>query len=175
MPVGYRPKPSFGWIWSLAIGGAILASPWLAVLDAQDEVLPAGDAILIQVLFALLSVIGAWVVLIGVLHGQMRYEFTQDALYLRHGFLLAYRIPYDSVESVERRDLRPTLWSSMRWPGLALYKVPYAGDGQIRMVSTRMKRGVTVIRAGGSLYGVSPAEENLFEAELVSRSPGLRR
>lgn len=165
----FRPKPSFGWAWSFLLAAILLVA---AVAPLLDRALPV--TVVGLILSAFIGAIGIWVWLIGIMHWQMLYEFADDALHLRLGFLLTYRIPYDEIDGVEQRDLRPTLWSSMRWPGLAVYKVPYGGDGQIRMMSTRMARDVVVIRADGNLYGMSPAEEDRFLAELRSRAKRLR-
>ena len=63
----------------------------------------------------------------------MRYELDADALTLRYGPVLTYRIPLNQVQSVERRNLRLSLWSSVRLPGVALFSVPYRGLGQVKM------------------------------------------
>ena len=46
----------------------------------------------------------------------MRYELDVDALTLRYGPVLTYQIPLNEVQSVERRDLRISIWSSGVWP-----------------------------------------------------------
>jgi hypothetical protein len=58
----------------------------------------------------------------------------------------------------------------MRWPGLALYKVPYGKHGNIHMCSTRMNRGVVLIQTPKGLYGISPAEEARFIDTLRARA-----
>jgi hypothetical protein len=74
------------------------------------------------------------------------------------------------VRAVHREDLHVQLWSSLRWPGLALYKVPYSGLGPVRMCSTRVNRGVVLIETPKGLYGVSPAEEDRFIDTLRTRA-----
>jgi hypothetical protein len=100
----------------------------------------------------------------------MRYEFGPQELTLRFGPILRYRIPYTDVRGVSQRDLNVQMWSSVRWPGLALYKVPYAGMGAVRMCATRVNRGVVLIETITGPYGVSPAEPERFIDALRSRA-----
>jgi len=88
---------------------------------------------------------------------------------LRCGPVLSYRIPLDQVQSVERRDLRMSLWSSVRLPGVALFSVPYRGMGQIKMCATAALKGILLIEAAGELYGITPQDESGLLAALQAR------
>lgn len=166
----FLPKPSLGWVWALGlalfIAFSLLIIPVAAYLDPEEEI-PLLVMVMILVidipLFVMFAAIAAY-------FPAMRYEFTPGELVLRYGPLLRYRLPYDQIQDVHKQDLSAQAWSSMRWPGLALYKVPYSKMGQIRMCSTRMNKGVVLIETVNGLYGVSPAEEERFMDTLRSRA-----
>ena len=116
----FRPKRSFGWVWALVIV--------LAALEPEEK-LPSFAWAIIVAIYASLFV---FFVAVAVFFPAMRYEFGPDDLVLSYGPILRYRIPYGEVRAVHREDLHVQLWSSLRWPGLALYKVPYSGLGPVR-------------------------------------------
>jgi hypothetical protein len=99
----------------------------------------------------------------------MRYELADDALVVSCGPLLRYRVPYAEITDVRRADLTPSLWSSMRLPGLALWGVRYADVGNIHMCATRMAKGILLITAGKRRYGITPADEVHFTVALSTR------
>jgi hypothetical protein len=101
----------------------------------------------------------------------MRYELEGRALTLRYGPLLTYRIALDEVQSIERRDLPISLWSSFRLPGLALFAVPYRGMGQIKMCATAAATDILLIEAAGELYGSTPADEAGLLAAIEAGRP----
>lgn len=99
----------------------------------------------------------------------MRYELGSGELILRYGPVLTYRIPLSGIVRIRRRNLAISLWSSMRLPGLALFKVPYSDVGTIRMCATSASRRILLIETDGAAYGLTPADEEGFVAELKSR------
>lgn len=159
----FRPKPSLGWLWVLAM--TLLMTVPLPIAFTVDP--PKPDEVLI-VWLSMIPLFGlaVWFLAVVVLFGRMRYELGIDALHISYGPLLRYAVPYASITGIEVQNLRFSAWSSFRFPGLALWKVPYAGAGQIRMCSTRSHRGVLVITAGKNRYGISPAEEDRFVHSL---------
>ena len=159
----YRPRPSFGWLWTIALGLVILVSTVPAAL-ASDEV-PSG----IRLIMLALALLGGAFFVTAAYFPTMRYTLEPDALVLTYGPLLRYRIPYADIDDVRTRDLVISLWSSARVPGLALWKVPYTDVGNVFMCSTRAARGVLLIRARGTLYGISPAEQDAFVDALLDR------
>lgn len=159
----HAPRPSLGWLWAVGLALLVLASG--APLLVAPEVPPV-------VLWTTLGVIlpvGLWSLALAVLFPAMRYELHPDALIIRYGPVLTYRLAYGDITDIRRRDLQVSLWSSMRVPGLALFGVPYSDVGTVKMCSTRAAQGVLLIEAAGKLYGISPAEEERFVAELTSR------
>jgi hypothetical protein len=99
----------------------------------------------------------------------MHYELDAEALTLRYGPVLTYRIPLDEVHAIERRDLRISLWSSVRLPGLALFVVPYRDIGQVKMCATAAAKGILLIETEGEMYGITPADESGLMAALEAR------
>ena len=166
----FRPKRSLGWLWSLGFALAIIASLLFIMvmvsLDPDSDMNWLAWAIVLAIdlpLFVLFATVAAF-------FPAMRYEFGADKLTLSYGPILHYRIPYTDVKAVRREELHVQLWSSMRWPGLALYKVPYSEIGPVLMCSTSVERDVVLIETPESLYGVSPAEEERFLDTLRARS-----
>lgn len=166
----FLPKRSFGWAWALVLALFVAASlvmmPVSAYLEPDEEIPLAVWILVLAIDVPLLVLFGA----IAAYFPKMRYEFGVDELVLSYGPILKYRIPYTDIRDVRQEDLSAQAWSSMRWPGLALYKVPYSKRGSIRMCSTRMNRGIILIETPKGLYGVSPAEEERFVDTLRSRA-----
>jgi hypothetical protein len=162
-PKVFRPAPSLGFLW-MALLGLIPALPvfalalsysripWFAVVVGLPALLIAGPLLFLAALYP-----------------TMRYEFDDAALILRYGPVLRYRIPYAAIESVERRDLDPSARSSLRVPGLAIFSVAYVDVGVVRMCATRVARRVLLIATRTDRYGVTPADETGFLAELRQR------
>lgn len=161
----YRPKPSHGWLWWLAIA-AVTGVGAVPVL-----VLPGEEPIPVWVVVIMWGVVGlaGYFVLIAAVYPTMSYELGESELVARYGPLLTYRIPYSTITGVHVEDLRWSAWSSMSMPGLALYSVVYAKRGSIKMCSTRATRGVLVLETTAGPYGISPAEEDRFVADLKAR------
>ncbi len=158
----FKPKPSLGWLWSLGLALLVAASLGLVVVMSYlepEEQVPLAIWLMLLVIEVPLVALFA---VIAVYFPSMRYEFTPDELVISYGPILRYRIPYSDMTGVRREDLAAQAWSSMRWPGLALFKVPYSKLGTIKMCSTRMNTGVVLIETKQGLYGVSPAEEDRF-------------
>ena len=166
----FLPKRSLGWVWALGLALFVVASLGLTVFSASidpEEEIPL--VVMVMLLALQIPLVGLFVA-VAAYFPTMRYEFGVDELVLSYGPLLKYRIPYVDVTGIRQEDLSAQAWSSMRWPGLALYKVPYAKRGQIRMCSTRMNRGVTLIETRKGLYGVSPEQEARFIDTLRARA-----
>lgn len=168
MPVEvFKPKPSAGWVWWVALAVLIVGSIAPIPFFPQSEPVPVWVT---PILWGTVG-LGVFFLLIAALFPTMRYELTETELVLRYGPLLTYRIPYAALTGIERRNLEWSMWSSMRLPGLALWKVQYAKDGVVKMCSTRSARGVLVIRTTDPIpYGISPAEEDRFVHELLMRA-----
>jgi len=80
---------------------------------------------------------------------SLRYELGDGELVLRCG-PYRYRVRLADITSVDRRDLAFAFLSGMRLPGLAL-------------------KGVTIVRTRRKKYGLTPADEEGFLADLKSR------
>jgi len=164
----YAPKKSRSWVFlavfsllTLLLGAYsahlhLATGAWVALAPAA---LFLGSALLTLVI--LLSLPG------------MRYELDDENLVVRCG-LLRYTIPVSSIRRVEKQDLRPSLWSSLRLPGLALFTAPYLGVGKVRMCATSSARGVTIIETDRGLYGITPLDEEAFLSDLRIRMGSQR-
>jgi hypothetical protein len=83
--------------------------------------------------------------------------------------LLRYTIDIDQIKSIRRRDLGISPVSSFRFPGLAIFSVPYPEIGSVRMCATAASTGILLIETGSTKYGLTPADEEEFVAELRGR------
>ena len=162
----FRPAPSLGYLWMallglvpalpvLALAASFSRMPWFAAVVSLPALLIAGPLLFLAALYP-----------------TMRYEFDDEALTLRYGPILRYRIPYETIQSVERRDLDPSARSSLRVPGLALFRVAYVDAGIVRMCATRVANRIVLIKTISDQYGVTPADEAGFLAELQRRVSG---
>jgi hypothetical protein len=100
---------------------------------------------------------------------SMHYELDSDALRLRCGPYLNYRIPYDEIETIRAKDLRVSLWSSVRLPGLALWGVPYLDEGTIKMCATAAATDILLVETATDKFGMTPADREMFVTGLRSR------
>lgn len=159
----FRPARSLGFLWMVLLG-VIPALPVAVVA------LNFASAPLFAALVALPAVlVAAPLLVVAALYPTMQYEIDDEALTLRYGPILHYRIPLDRIESVERRDLDPSARSSLRVPGLALFRVAYVDAGVVRMCATRVAERVLIVRTPTDQYGLTPADEGMFLAELHRR------
>lgn len=162
----FHPKPSWGWIWPLVVAAVAVAPLFAAWFDpAAHEDLTA-----LWIILAIIVPLAIYMLMTVFAFPTMRYELTANSLDLVY-WPLRYRVPYEHIKRVAREDLVPSLWSSMRFPGLAVGKVPYMGRRPITMCSTRAAKGVIVVSTADSDYGVSPAEEDAFISALLARLP----
>lgn len=163
----YRPRPSAAWA-SLGLPGLALAAMGAFSIILQLRI--SGWTIGLWSGF-LLILIGAVFLLFLSWVPSMRYELDDDELRLICG-PVRYRVPLSDIVSVERRNLTPTLWSSLRVPGFALTDVLYSDVGKVYMCSTRVANGVLLIDTGSRKYGISPRDEGGFAADLMARLKG---
>jgi hypothetical protein len=149
----YRPAPSWGWL-SLTVLALVMA---MAVLPG----LFAGSWLLALVFLPLPAVFLALL----IWFPSIRYELSRESLVMRYG-PWSWTIRLADIEAVSRRDLAPSMWSTMRLPGFAMFEVIYADAGKVRMCATRAVTDITFIVAGKRQYGVTPLEQDEFEARL---------
>lgn len=162
----FRPKPSWGWLWVLAL--VLMMIVPLPLAFALDPPAPEEELIVWLSILPLVA-LALWFLAVIASLPRMRYDLGMDALVISCGPMLRYTVPYAGITDVQVTNLRFSPWSSFRFPGLALWKVPYTGMGQIRMCSTRSHRGVVLITAGKDRYGISPLEEDRFLHTLRSQ------
>lgn len=158
----YKPRSSNGWVW---VGGIALAL--LAV--GLGLVISVGFSSPLIVMILLALVIGSGFLLLAVFFPFMRYEFKDTCLAISYGPLLRYTVNFAEIKDIRRRDLGFTPVSSFRFPGLALFGVPYPEVGTVKMCATAASHGILLIDTGAHKYGITPADEAAFVAELRNR------
>jgi len=159
----FQPRSSPGWLWLLfmaVIMGAIGIAPALAGgLSSTGAVLTLLVCIPVALAFVRLAL---W-------FPKMRYELDQDDLILRYGPVLTYRIPLRAIQIIRRRNLSMTIWSSIRFPGIALFKVPYGDVGNVKLCATAALNKILLIETATEKYGMTPADEEAFVAALKAQ------
>ncbi len=158
--MSFRPRPSRGWLWLLLMA-AIIAG--LGIAPVLGSGLYSGGAILTLVI--LVPVALAFLVL-ALWFPTMRYELGRDRLTLRYGPVLAYRIPLKDIQIIHRKSLSLTVWSTIRFPGIALFGVPYGEVGTVKMCATAALNNILLIETAREKYGLTPEDEPGFVAAL---------
>lgn len=158
----FKPRPSNGWLWMGGLGLVLLAIG-LNLLLGSGLSGPFLLAILITVS------IGAMFLLIAVFFPAMRYEIEGDRITLSYGPLLRYTIDIDQIKSIRSRDMAIGMVSSFRFPGLAIFSVPYPQVGPVKMCATAAGTGILLIETGSTKYGLTPLDEQGFVTEVQRR------
>ncbi len=152
----FRPRPSVGWL-SLVIMATVILALGAAPVVALG--LTSGNAVL--TLIIVVPVALAFLVL-AVWFPTMRYELDHDQITLRYGPVLTYRIPLSEIRTIRRRNLSLTIWSTVRFPGVALFKVPYGDVGNVKMCASAALGNILLIETEKEKYGLTPADEDKF-------------
>ena len=158
----FKPRPSTGWIW-VGLIGLIPLAIGLGLMITQG----LSGPFLITIL--LMIPIGTGFLLIAMFFPSMRYEIEGTHLTLLYGPLLRYTIELGQIKSIRSRDLEISPVSSFRFPGLAIFAVPYPEVGTIKMCATAASHGILLIETASAKYGLTPADEQGFVAELRKR------
>ncbi len=158
----FKPRRSTGWIWVTAISLILLGIGLSLIITTGFS-----GPFLITILLTML--VGIGFLLIALCFPTMRYEFEGKRLTLTYGPLLRYVIDIDQIKSVRGRDLGIGIVSSFRFPGLALFNVPYPEIGTVKMCATAARTRILLIETESTKYGLTPADEEAFVAELKRR------
>jgi hypothetical protein len=143
--------------------GLLLLAIGLSMLVIYGFAGPYIVTILLAVPFGLVFV------LLAAFFPTMRYEIDGSCLTLRYGPLLRYTIDIHQIKSIRRRDLKIGPLSSFRFPGLAIFGVPYPEVGTVKMCATAASTGILLIETDSTKYGLTPADEEELVAELKAR------
>jgi amino acid transporter len=159
-PKSFQPRPSHGWVWLILMALVIIAvsiAPAMALgMSSRNAILTLIICIPIAITFLILAF---W-------FPTMRYELDQEQLTLRYGPILSYRIPLSEIRTIRRRNLSMTIWSTIRFPGIALFTVPYADVGNVKMCATAALNNILLIETEKEKYGLTPADEEDFVAAI---------
>jgi hypothetical protein len=166
LDVVFLPRKSFGWLWLAGIGVVMIGLSALMLLAVPPG--EEGRAAMV-VTFAFTAALGLPFLVLAAWFPTMRYELGPETLTLRYGPVLTYRIPLYQIEAIRRRNLSLSLWSSVRFPGIALFTVPYSDVGNVKMCATAAANRILLIETGRDKYGVTPADEESFVAALQAR------
>ena len=158
----FKPRKSTGWMWVGALALVLLTSG-LSMLLIYGFSGPFMLTILLTI------PIGLMFLVITLFFPSMRYEIEENHLILTYGPLLRYTIDIGQIKSIRRRDLRISPLSSFRFPGLAIFGVPYPEIGTVKMCATAAGTDILLIETDSTKYGLTPADEEEFVAELRAR------
>lgn len=162
----FRPRPSCGWAWLILMAGIIIVvsiAPVMAMgISSSSAVLTLMICIPIALAFLILAI---W-------FPTLRYELDRDQLTLLYGPVLKYRIKLAEIRTIRRRNLSLTIWSTIRFPGIALFTVPYGDVGNVKMCATAALNNILLIETEKEKYGLTPADEEAFVAALQAQMEG---
>jgi hypothetical protein len=158
----FKPRASAGWLWVSLLGLTPLAAAVWTALQFGFQ-----GPTLLTILLG--GTIGIMFLVIAVFFPTMKYEMDGSSLTLTYGPLLRYSIDVKQIKSIRRRDLRISPLSSFRFPGLAIFSVPYPEIGPVNMCATAASHGILLIETGSARYGMTPENEESFVAELRRR------
>lgn len=158
----FKPRQSTGWMWVGAIGFVLLATG-VSLLISSGLTGP------FMVMILLTIPIGIGFLIIALFFPTMRYEIEGSRLTLLYGPLLRYAIDIKTIKRIRRCDLGMSPVSSFRFPGLAIFAVPYPEVGTVRMCATAASSDILLIETESAKYGMTPAEEAKLVAELRDR------
>jgi hypothetical protein len=158
--IPFKARPSTGWLSLVLIAAGLIA---LAILAAFTALLNPISAFAVA---AICGLAAAGCLLLALFFPTMRYELHDSELSLHYGSVIHYRIPYKNIRTVWTADLGMTIMSSFRFPGIALFKVPYNDIGEVKMCSSSALHKILIIEAAGEKYGITPANEKEFLAAL---------
>ena len=162
----FRPRPSYGWAWLVLMAVIIIA---VAIAPAMAMGMSSGSVLLTVIVSSLVAL--AFLAL-AFWFPTMRYELDEEQLTLRYGPVLNYRIPLSEIRTIRRRNLSLTTWSTMRFPGIALFGVPYADVGNVKMCATAALNNILLIETEKEKYGLTPANEEAFVVALQAQMEG---
>ena len=158
----FKPRPSTGWVW-IGMLGLVLLGVGLSLLLQSGLSGPFLVTILITVPIGIVCLVFA------AFFPTMRYEIEGANLIMTYGPLLRYVLNIEQVKSIKRVDMGISIVSSFRFPGLALFSVPYPEVGSVKMCATAASSGILLIETASGKYGLTPADEKEFVAELQKR------
>lgn len=158
----FNPRASTGWIWVGVLGLALL-------LIAVGLSVSTGFSGPFMIMIVLTGIMGSGFLLLAVFFPTMRYEIEDNHLTMIYGPLLRYTLEIAEIESIRRRDLGISVVSSFRFPGLAIFTVPYPEIGAVKMCATAASNGILLIETRSTKYGLTPADEEAFVAEIRKR------
>ena len=162
----FRPRPSYGWVWLIFMAGIIIVvsiAPVMAIGISSSSAVPT---LMICIPIALAFLI------LAIWFPTMRYELDRDQLTLLYGPVLKYRIALAEIRTIRRRNLSLTIWSTIRFPGIALFTVPYADVGNVKMCATAALNNILLIETEKEKYGLTPADEEAFVTALQAQMEG---
>ncbi|MFZ5827267.1 MAG: PH domain-containing protein [Bacillota bacterium] len=165
----YRPAPSSGWI-SLIVMGLLLTAASLPAFAAGWQAALPARAILLAVAFGSFA-LGVWFLIMTWWFPTLHYELGPEELVLRYG-PFRYPIKLREIQRISVRNLRWSLWSSMRFPGFAMWTVPYSDVGSVFMCATRSVTNLVYIETCSRNYGITPADEAAFQREIEAYLKG---
>ncbi len=158
----FKPRPSTGWIWVTIIG-------LLPLLTGISLLVSSGFSGPFMLMIVITIPIGACFLLLASFFPTMRYEMDGAFLRMTYGPFLRYTIDVRQIKSIRRCDLGFSMISSFRFPGLALFNVPYPEIGSVKMCATAASNGILLIETDLTKYGLTPENEENFVAELRKR------
>lgn len=165
METSFEARSSYGWLWLSSLGVLIIVLMVFSLIPFWQET----PLWVLVMNICIGAMIGVPFLFIAFQIPKIRYELQDDALHIHMGRLINYSISYESIQSVTKKNLSISLWSSMRFPGLALFTVPYVDEGKVKMCATAAGKNILLIKTENGKYGITPKNEQQFIALLMAK------
>lgn len=156
----YLPKKSYGWL-SLLLAAFVFGILGYYALMAYSMTGDFGALVTLVISGGLVVdciVMTFWFF-------NMRYELSSEALVMKFG-PLNYSIDLSTVTEVSTKDLKHSLWPSLKLPGFSIFYSVYKDEGKVFMCATRAKKEVVIITTENGKFGITPDSEKLFLEEI---------
>ncbi|PKO13866.1 MAG: hypothetical protein CVU39_16795 [Chloroflexi bacterium HGW-Chloroflexi-10] len=161
----FYARPSSGWLWLIGIALFMLIVLIFPLFAGGSE---SPVWVVVMNLSMIIFLVLPFLFLATEIK-KIRYEIHEDHLYIHMGRFLKYRILFGEIKKVSKKNLQITLWSSFRFPGLALFKVPYADVGTVKMCATAAAKDILIIETEKEKFGITPLDESAFMNVLMKK------
>jgi hypothetical protein len=166
--VEFRPRQSGGRVWVATSGAAFFTVFITATYFAWGEL-----HWILMIPFVVLGIgVTTPLLLLAWYFPTLRYWLGRKELVLFFGPIMYDRVPLDAIQSIRKRNLKPTtlMPTSLRFPGLALLYVDYIEFGSIRMSATSSAKQILLIDIGHRRYVNTPEDEMGLVQAIRERS-----
>ena len=163
----FKPVPGMGGLIGLVVFVVLTAVFGWGLIYSLEEA-SAMIKYMLMLPFSIFVLLGLYVVLSSFL---ISYRVDDMGITLQWGFVKKF-IPWMSVRGIEKIKGIPKVWSvfGASWPGYTAGLFNISGLGVMAIFGSELEENLVVIRSNHGVYGVTPADLNLFLELIQKRS-----